>query len=93
MDFFFLPLLLYASTFFPLHYEKKPHSLSYLCSHMEAIPDCFISLCNNKHILHHLAYQIFLPHFSAQILHQKCINSQGMFLMAVLTGLNSDVYQ
>lgn len=60
---------------------------------MQAIQDCFISLCNNKHILHHLAYLIFLPHFSGQILHQKCINSQGMVSMAVLTGLNSDAYQ
>lgn len=40
-----------------------------------------------------LGYLIFLPVFSEQIFHHKCISSQGMVLMEVLTGRSSDVYQ
>lgn len=55
------------------------------------IPDCFISLCNNKSILHPLDYLIFPLQFSEQILHQKCISPQGTVLMAVLTGPNTSI--
>lgn len=88
----FLPLLLYAGTS-PVWWKHHSSSLSYLCSHIRdlTIPDCFISLCNNKSTLHPLDYLIFPLRFSEQILHQKCISPQGTVLMAVLTGPNTSI--
>lgn len=79
----------------PVQWKHYSSPLSYLCSHIPdlTIPDRFISLCNNKSILHHLDYLIFPLCFSEQILHQKCISPQGKVLMAVLTGPNTYIYQ